>query len=189
MAQAGQGPVQQGGDDGTGQDVAEVTAGHADGGGQLRDDVDGRHQEDGVEIPFQVAQNAAGLDLVVGNQDKDHHGPGQFGVQVSGGAPEAQHADEVASHAQREDGAHQGDILVEVEAHVVVDELFQPFHHKFGHRLPFGDVFQLEVVPQPERQPRQKRHHDPGHHQGLGDVEVPQNRDIGVDGKEDFCAV
>src|SRR5699024_9337704 len=100
MAQAGQCPVQQGGDNCAGQDVAEVTAGHADGGGQLRDDVDGGHQEDGVQVPAQVAQDAAGLDLVVGNQDKHHHGPGQLGVQVGGGAPEAQDADEVASHAQ-----------------------------------------------------------------------------------------
>ena len=41
MAQACQRPIQQGGNDRTGQDIAEVTERHADGGGDLRQHIDG----------------------------------------------------------------------------------------------------------------------------------------------------
>ena len=43
-----------------------------------------------------------------------------------------------------EDRAHQRDELIEVPAHVVVDELVQPFHDELGGGLPFGHVFQFE---------------------------------------------
>ena len=66
-----------------------------------------------------------------------------LGVQVCRGAPQAHHADEVAADAECKDGTHQRDELIEVIAHVVVDELVQPFHDELGGGLPFGDVFQL----------------------------------------------
>ena len=44
-------------------------------------------------------------------------------------------------------------------------------------------------MPQPEGQRRQQRHHDPGTHKGLGDLEIAQNGDIRMDGIQDLCAV
>ena len=49
MAQACQRPVQQCGNDSTGQDVAKVTERHADGGRDLRQHIDGCHDEDRVQ--------------------------------------------------------------------------------------------------------------------------------------------
>ena len=84
---------------------------------------------------------------------------------------------------------HQRDILIKVGAHVVVDELIQPLHDELGGGLPLGDIFQFQVMPQPEGQPGQQRHHDPGTHKGLCDLEITQHRDVGVDGIQDLCAV
>ena len=35
-------------------------------------------------------------------------------------------------------------------------------------------------VAQPDGQTRKQRHHDPGTHKGLGDLEIPQQRDVGM---------
>ena len=64
--------------------------------------------------------------------------------------------------------ADQGDILIEVEAHVVVHELVQPGHDELGCGLSFGHIFQLEAVPQPDGQTREQRHDDPSAYQGSG---------------------
>ena len=58
-------------------------------------DVDGGHDEDGVKKALQIAANAGGLDLVVGDQHKDHQRPAQLRHQVCRGAPDAQKADQV----------------------------------------------------------------------------------------------
>ena len=174
---------------GTGQDIAEVTEGHADRGGHLRQHIDGRHQEDGVQQALQIGEDAVGLYLVVHDDDEHHDGPGRLSVQVCRGAPQAYHTDQVAADAECEDSTHQRDELIEVPAHVVVDELVQPFHDELGGGLPFGDVFQFEVTPQPEGQSREQRHDDPCAHKSLGDLEIAQHRDIGMDGIQDLCAV
>ena len=189
MAQACQRPVQQCGDDRTGQDVAKVTERHADRGGHLRQHIDGCHDEDGVQQTLEVAEDAVRFDLVIHDQNEHHDGPGRLGVQVRRGAPQAHHADQVAPDAQCEDRADERDILVKVAAHVVVHELVQPGHDELRGRLPFGHVFQLEAMPQPDGQTRKQRHHDPGTHKGLGDLEVAQQRDVGMDGVQDLCAV
>ena len=68
-------------------------------------------------------------------------------------------------------------------------ELVQPFHDKLRGCLPLGDVFQLEVAPQPESKAGQQRHDDPGADEGLGDLEIAQDRDVGMDGIQDLRAV
>ena len=144
---------------------------------------------DGVQQALQIGEDAVGLYLVVHDDDEHHDGPGRLGVQVCRGAPQAHHTDQVAADAACEDRTHQRDELIEVPAHVVVDELVQPFHDELGGGLPFGDVFQFEVTPQPEGQSREQRHDDPCAHKSLGDLEVAQHRDIGIDGIQDLCAV
>ena len=52
VAQARQRPVQQGGDNGTGQDVAEVTEGHADRGGPSDSTLMGAIRKMGSSRPF-----------------------------------------------------------------------------------------------------------------------------------------
>ena len=74
-------------------------------------------------------------------------------------------------------------------AHVFMHELIQPLHDELRCGLPLGDILQLEVAPQPERQSGEDRHDDPGADQCLGDLEIPQDGDIGVDGEQDLCAV
>ena len=114
VAQACQRPVQQCGDDRTGQDIAKVTERHTDGGGNLRQHIDGCHDEDGVQKTFQVGKDAVGLDLVVHDQHEHHDGPRRLGVQVGCGAPQADDTDEVAADAQSEDRADKRDILIKV---------------------------------------------------------------------------
>ena len=189
MAQTGQRPVQQCGDDRTGQDVAKVTERHADGGGYLRQHIDGCHDEDGVQKAFQIRKDAVGLDLVIHDQHEHHDGPGRFGVEVRGGAPQADDTDQVAPDAECEDRADERDILVEVIAHVIVHELVKPCHDELGCSLPLGDILQLEAMPQPDGQARKQRHDDPGTDQGLGDLEIAQKGDVGMDGIQDLCAV
>ena len=60
MAQACQRPVQQCGNDSTGQDIAKVTERHADGGRDLRQHIDGCHDEDRVQQALQVGKDAVG---------------------------------------------------------------------------------------------------------------------------------
>ena len=76
-----------------------------------------------------------------------------------------------------------------MEAHVVVHELFQPRYDELGCGLSFGHIFQLEVVPQPDGKTREQRHDDPSAYQGLGNFKITQQRDIGVNGIQDLCAV
>ena len=52
IAGSGQGTVDQGTDNGTGQNVAEVTASHADRGEELSHDIDGCHDKMGSRKPF-----------------------------------------------------------------------------------------------------------------------------------------
>ena len=113
VAQACQRPVQQCGDDRTGQDVAKVTERHADRGGHLRQHIDGCHDEDGVQQTLEVAEDAVRFDLVIHDQNEHHDGPGRLGVQVRRGAPQAHHADQVAPDAQCEDRADERDKYVE----------------------------------------------------------------------------
>ena len=78
VAGSGQRAIDQGADNGAGENIAEVTAGHADGGKELGHDVDGGHDEDGVKKALQVAANAGSIDLVVGDQQKDHQRQAQL---------------------------------------------------------------------------------------------------------------
>ena len=113
-----------------------MTERHADGGRDLRQHIDGCHDEDRVQQALQIGKDAVGLDLVVHDQHKHHNGPRSLGVQVGRGAPQANDTDEVAADAQSEDRADQGDILVKVIPHVVVHELIQPLHNELGRGLP-----------------------------------------------------
>ena len=103
--------VDQSADDGAGEDVAEMTASHGDGGEAFGHHIDGCHHEDGIQEAFQICAEACGLDLVVGDQNEHHQSPSQLGHQVSGGGPEADEADEVGHHGADEDGADQRDVL------------------------------------------------------------------------------
>ena len=58
-----------------------------------------------------------------------------------------------------------------------------------GGGLPLGDIFQLEISAQPDGKTRKQRHDDPGTDQGLGDLEITQQGDVGMDGIQDLCAV
>ena len=46
------------------QDIAKVTERHTDGGGNLRQHIDGCHDEDRVQQALQIGKDAVGLDLV-----------------------------------------------------------------------------------------------------------------------------
>ena len=50
------------------------------------------------------------------------------------GAPQADDTDQVAADAQCEDRTDERDELIKVIAHVVVDELVQPFHDELRRR-------------------------------------------------------
>ena len=165
-----------------------MTARHADGGEQLRDDIDGSHNENRVQITLEVAADAAGLDLVISDKHKDHQRPAQFGHEVCGGAPDAQQADEVGDNACGKDGAHQRDIPVKAGAHVAVNEIDQCTVDCLGHRLLAGDVGHLEPRAQHHTGHRDDGHDQPAHHKGLGDVNGAEKGHIG-EGVKNFCAV
>ena len=149
IAGSGQRAIDQGADNGAGENIAEVTAGHADGGKELGHDVDGGHDEDGVKKALQVAANAGGLDLVVGDQHKDHQRPAQLRHQVCCGAPDAQKADQVGDDAGDEDGADQWNVPVKFRSHFVVDEIYKGIVNGFRCGLLPGDVRHLQVGLEP----------------------------------------
>ena len=137
-------PVDQAVDDDAGEDVAEVTAGHADGRCELAQDVERRHDEDRLREALQIIAEAAGPDLGRGDHDEDDERPSGFRGEVRGGAAQPCQADEVRDDARREQRRDKRDQLVEFRgARVVADEVVRRLHKHLSDRLPLGDVLHL----------------------------------------------
>ena len=165
-----------------------MTAGHADWGEELTHDVDGRHNKNGVQEAFEIPADAGGLDLVVGDENKDHQRPGKLRHQIRRGAPDAHKANKIGDDAGYKNGAHQGDVPIKLRPHFVVNEIYQGIDDGFRGGLLPGDAGDLQPGAQPDAQGGDDQHDQPAHNQGLGDVDRSQYRDI-FEGGENFCAV
>ena len=165
MAGQRQCPVDQGVDDRAGQDVAEMTAGHADGGGDLRQNVEGGQHRNGLRKAFQIAAEAVRLDLMIGDEGKHQHRPGRLGGKICRGAVQAHQADQVRQQRQGEQRRHKRGKVGELFAHVAHRKVAGRLHQEFRHRLPLAHVGHLHVVGEPQAQAGDNGHDEPGDHQ------------------------
>ena len=170
--------VDQGADDRTGENVAEMTAGHGDGGEQLTHDIDGRQDEKGIQEALQIRPDAGGLDLMIGNQHEHHQRPGKLRHQIGGGTPDAHKADQVGKNAGNEDGADQRDVPVKLRPHIAPDEVHQGGVDRLGDGLLPGDARDLQSGTQPDEQSGDQNQNQPADNQRLGDLNRSEQRDV-----------
>ena len=170
--------VNQRADNRAGENVAEMTAGHGDGGEQLTHDIDGRQDEKGIQEALQIRADAGGLDLMVGNQHEHHQRPGKLRHQIGGGAPDTHKADQVGENAGDENRAHQRDVPVKIRPHVAPDEFHQGGVDRLSDGLLPGNARDLQSGPQPDEQSGDKNQNQPADNQRLGDCHRSEQRDV-----------
>lgn len=73
MAGGSQRGIDKGADDSAGNDIAEVTERHRNGGRDLADDIERGEHRDGLGVALEVAANAIGLDLGGGDEHKHQY--------------------------------------------------------------------------------------------------------------------
>ena len=170
--------VDQGADDRAGENVAEMTAGHGDGGEQLTHDIDGRQDEKGIQEALQIRADAGCLDLMVGNQHEHHQRPGKLRHQIGGGAPDTHKADQVGENAGDENRAHQRDVPVKIRPHVAPDEFHQGGVDRLSDGLLPGNARDLQSGSQPDAQGGNDNQDQPADNQRLGDRDRSEQRDV-----------
>ena len=162
-----------------------MTAGHADGGGQLGQDVERRKDEDRLGKALEITAHAAGLYFLPGDENEHHHRPRRLGGKIRRGAPHAHQADQVGHQAGGEQGGHKGDEIVELGPHIAPHKVGSGVHQHLGYGLPLGNARHFQVVGEPKARARDERHDHPAQNDGGGDGNTPQDGD----GKINRCAI
>ena len=152
-----------------------MTERHRDGLKYLAQEVKRRHHEHRVAEALEIAAEAVCFDLSVGDEHEHDQRPAQQHRHVRRRRKKAEQRRQAAPERQPEDRRNERHHVHPFFTHVAAHEALRRQHDLFGDRLPLGDIFDLEVMRQPDAKPRQHQHHAPRHDKARRDGDAAED--------------
>lgn len=165
MAGSSQRGIDKGADDSAGDNIAEVTERHRNGGRDLADDIERGEHRDGLGVALEVAANAIGLDLGGGDEHKHQYCPGQLGGKIGRGRKDPQQPGKAGKQRKRKDSGHKRRIVGKARAHIAIYKVLGGIDQKLGDGLPGGDMIDPQIMGEPNAEQGKQQHDAPGDHQ------------------------
>ena len=82
--------IDEGADDGTRDDISEVTKRHRDGGRNLANDIEWGEHRDGLSVALEITADAIGFNLGGGNKHEHQYRPAQLSGKIRRGREQTQ---------------------------------------------------------------------------------------------------